>query len=319
MKASFYSRYGSPDVLRITDIPKPVPGEQQILIRVHASTVNRTDCGFLRASPFFIRIFSGLWRPNSRVLGTEFSGVVEDAGKAVTEFRAGDRVFGLSEWKFGAHAEYLVTEASGPVTLIPSGFTFEQAAPLTEGAHYALNDIRSANVLPGQKVMVYGATGAIGSGAVQLLKHFGAEVTAVCNTRNTDMVRSLGADRIIDYEKEKFREPGITYDFIFDAVGKLSAVKSLRYLTPKGIYISTDLGFMAQNIFLGLITKLSKGKKVLFPLPGIDKKEVLFLRELAESGKFRPVIDRTYPLEQIADAFRYVETGQKTGNVVISI
>jgi NADPH:quinone reductase-like Zn-dependent oxidoreductase len=319
MKAIINKKYGPPEILRIKEVPKPVPKDNEVLIRIYAATVNRTDCGFLRANPFIVRFFSGLFRPKFKILGTEFAGEVESIGKGVTSFKPGDKVFGFSGKRFGAHAEYLVMGEDDTVTHMPANLTYKEAAPLTEGAHYALSNIRAAKIKGGQTVMIYGATGAIGSAAVQLVKYLGGEVTAVCDTRHVDLVRSLGADEVIDYSKQDFTKIPGRFDLVFDAVGKSSFGKCKRLLREGGIYISTDLGYMAQNPFLAIVTPLFGGKKVLMPLPSLRKEDIVLLKDLSEAGRFKPVIDRYYSLEQIADAYRYVETGQKTGNVIITV
>jgi NADPH:quinone reductase-like Zn-dependent oxidoreductase len=319
MKAIVSAKYGPPDILQLKDLPKPTPRDDEVLIRVHATTVNRTDCGFLRGKPYFVRFVSGLLRPKRTVLGSEFAGEVEEVGKGVKTIATGDRVFGYSGVRFGAHAEYMTMPEQSMMTTMPAGLSFEEAAPSTEGAHYALNNIRRANVRSGQRVLVYGATGAIGSAAVQLVKHFGADVTAVCNTRNLALVKSLGADSVIDYTKEDFTKDGTEYDFVFDAVGKSSYGDCKKLLKPRGIYCSTELGLLYQNLFLTLWTARFASKKVIFPIPKDSKEDAIFFRELIEAGKFRPVVDRRYPLEQIVEAYKYVEKGQKTGNVVLTV
>ena len=319
MRAIVNTKYGPPEVVKLMDVDKPVPKNNEVLIRVYATTVNRTDCGFRSAEYFISRFFSGLFRPKFRTLGNEFAGQIEAIGKDVTSFKTGDKVFGYNDTRFGAHAEYMVMDENGALTTMPEGLTYEEAAPITEGGHYALCDIRAAKVKSGQKVLINGATGAIGSAAVQIVKFLGATVTAVCDTKNIDLVKSLGADVVIDYKKEDFTKIPQTFDVVFDAVGKSSFGKCKPLLTKRGIYISTELGYMSQNPFLALITPILGGKKVLFPIPTISKEDVLFLRDLVEKGKYKPVIDRSYPLEQIVDAYRYVETGQKTGNVVITV
>lgn len=319
MKAAVYTRYGSPEVVRITEIDKPEPKDNEVLVKVVASTVNRTDSGFRSAQYFVSRFWSGLFRPKIRILGCEFAGIVEGTGKSVTRFRKGDKIFGFDDNNFGGHAEYLALAENSAIATIPSNATFYDAAPITEGAHYALGNIRAAKVEKGSDVMVYGATGAIGSAAVQLLKHFGANVTAVCNTKNVELIKSLGADRVIDYQTEDFTKIDTKFSFIFDAVGKSSFGQCKPLLTKNGVYISTELGKNGENIFLSLSTALRNGKKVLFPIPAITQENVLFLRGLFETGAFKPVIDRHYMLDEIVDAYRYVETGQKTGNVVLKI
>jgi len=320
MKAAVHTRYGPPDVVRIVDVPIPTVGEHDVLVKVHATTVNRTDCGFRAAHPFFIRVFTGLLRPRRTILGTEFAGTVEAVGSDVTSFAVGDDVFGFHEWKFGAHAEYLSIHEDGPLAPMPPNLTFEETAPSTEGAHYALSNIRKSKVHSGQAVLVYGATGAIGSAAVQILKSLGAVVIAVCDTKNVDLVRSLGADRVIDYMAEDFTADQQRYDLVMDAVGKSSFGRCRRLLKPRGIYISSDLGPLSQNPILGVITPLFGGRRVKMPIPPrLGQEELRYLRGLMESGEFKPVIDRRYSLNEIVEAYRYVETGRKIGNVVITV
>lgn len=319
MKAIIYRKYGPPDVLHLAEVEKPVPKDGEVLIKVYASTVNRTDCGFLRAAPFIVRFFSGLVRPKYSILGSEFAGQIEAIGKGVSSFEVNDRVFGFSGVTFGAHAEYMVMSEEAPLTRIPEAMTYEEAAPGLEGSHYALCFFRAACVQKGQRILIYGATGAIGSAAVQLARYIGAEVTAVCGTKNVALVKSLGADRVVDYEKEDFTKDTHTYDVVFDAVGKSSFTKCRPLLNRRGVYLSTDLGFLAQNPVLALATPLFGRKRVLFPLPTLSKKDVVFIKGLMEAAHFKPVIDRRYPLEEVANAYQYVETGQKTGNVVITV
>jgi NADPH:quinone reductase-like Zn-dependent oxidoreductase len=319
MRAAVHTRYGPPEVVRISEVQKPTPKDNELLVRVHATTVNRTDCACRAAKPFFMRFFTGLTGPRATVLGNEFAGVVEAAGSGVTSFKVGDRVFGYNEGRFGAHAEYLSIAEDASLATMPANVTYQEAAPGTEGSHYALAHIRAAKVQSGQDILVYGATGAIGSAAVQLLKSLGANVTAVCDTDHLELVKGLGADRVIDYTANDFTKDKQTFDVVLDSVGKSSFSKCKRLLKPDGIYISSELGPGAQNPFLALIAPLHGGKKVLFPIPKHDQEMVGYFKALIESGKFKPVIDRTYPLDQIVEAYRYVETGQKTGNVVISL
>jgi NADPH:quinone reductase-like Zn-dependent oxidoreductase len=319
MKAAVCTRYGPPEVVVISEVEQPATGNNGLLVKVHATTVNRTDCAYRAARPFFMRFLTGLIRPRSTVLGTEFAGVVEAVGSGVTSFGVGDKVFGYNEGPFGAHAEYLSVSEDGSVATMPANVTYQQAAPSIEGSHYALAHIRAAKIHSGQDVLVYGATGAIGSAAVQLLKSLGANVTAVCGTGHVELVRGLGADRVIDYTAEDFTQDEQRYDAVLDSVGKSSFSQCKRLLKPRGIYISSELGPLAQNPFRALIAPLHGGKKALFPIPRHDQLMVGHFRKLIESGEFRPVIDRTYPLDQIVDAYMYVEAGQKTGNVVISL
>lgn len=319
MKAIIHTEYGPPEVAKLMEVPKPVPQEDEVLVKVYASTVNRTDAGFRSAVYIVSRFWSGLFRPKHQILGSEFAGVVEEVGESVTHFRIGEKVFGYNDETFGGHAEYLSIPENKAIAKMPDGLSFTQAAPIGEGAHYALCNIRASKIKAGQNALVYGATGAIGSAAVQLLKHFGVTVTAVCNSKNVALVKSLGADHVIDYQTQDFTKTDMKFHFVFDAVGKSSFKACKPLMTQNGIYISTELGKNGENIFLALFTPLFGGKKVLFPLPTINKDDLLFLKRLVETGEFKPVIDREYTMEQIVEAYRYVESEQKTGNVVLKI
>jgi NADPH:quinone reductase-like Zn-dependent oxidoreductase len=316
MRAVVHDRYGPPEVLHLADVERPVPADDEVLVKVHATTVNRTDCHRRAADPFLWRLMAGLRRPKHRILGGELAGEVEEVGAAVTEFAVGDQVFGTSGPKLGAHAEYMCRRASGLIAHKPAGVTFEEAAAVPDGALSALGGLRDAGLREGQRILVYGASGSIGTAAVQLAKHFGADVTAVCNTKNLELVRALGADRAIDYTHEDFAKNGETYDVIFDAVGKHSFRRCRGSLEPGGVYIPTD---GLRNFIWALWTKRIGDKKVRFALPRWTRQDVLFLKELIEAGEYRAVIDRTYPLEEVVEAMRYVETQQKTGNVVITV
>jgi len=319
MQASVHIRYGSPDVVRIVEVDRPAIGPTEVLVQVHATTVNRTDCAYRAAKPFFMRLFTGLIRPRATVLGNEFAGVVVEVGPSVQKFSVGENVFGYNEGPFGAHAQYLAIPEDGSLTTMPANLTYVEAAPSTEGSHYALAQIRGANIAEGQDVLVYGATGAIGSAAVQLLKSQGVNVTAVCDTATMDLLRELGADRVIDYTTTDFTKDDQTYDVVLDCVGKTSFSLCRPLLKPAGIYISSELGPHAENPFRALIAPLQRGKRVLFPIPKHDQEMMAYFRDLLESGQFKPVVDRTYPLEEIVDAYRFVETGKKVGNVVITV
>ena len=318
MKAVVYERYGPPEVQRLEDVDRPVPKENEVLVKIHASTVTRTDCGVREGKPFVVRFFFGLRRPKQRILGTELAGEVAAVGAAVTEFAVGDQVFGsTAAFKSGAHAEFICTRESDPLVHKPSGMTFEDAAAVSDGAILALMCLQSVRQQTGQTILVYGASGSIGTAGVQLAKHFGANVTGVCSTKNVALVKSLGADSVIDYTKEDFTRNGQTYDVIFDAVGKHSFSRCRDSLKRGGAYVATD-GF--RNLFLQLWTSRIGDKKVVFPIPPrYTKKTVLFLKDLIEAGKYRPVVDRCYPLEDVVEATRYVETQQKIGNVVLTI
>ncbi len=307
-------------MVRIADVAQSVAGDHEVLVKVRFATVNRTDCGFRAAQPLIVRVFTGLARPRVTVLGTEFAGVVEAIGGGVSSFAVGDRVFGFREWKFGAHAEYLTIPEDGSIATIPANVTDEEAAAATEGSHYALSMIRKAKVRSGDAVLVYGATGAIGSAAVQILNGIGAIVTGVCATPHLELVRGLGADKVVDYTAQDFTKDERTYDVVIDAVGKSSFGRCRRLLQPRGIYLSSDLGPWAQNLVLTFVTQLLGRRKAMMPIPPRYRQaEVAYFRELLASGRFKPVIDRRYDLDRIVEAYRYVETGQKIGNVVIVV
>ncbi|MBI2327107.1 NAD(P)-dependent alcohol dehydrogenase [Candidatus Curtissbacteria bacterium] len=319
MKAIVYTKYGPPDVLQLKEVEKPAPKDNEVLIRIYATTVNRTDCAILRAKPFIVRFFYGLFTPKKKITGTDFAGKIEEVGKSVSSFKAGEKVFGFDDNGLRSHAQYTTMPEDKGIARMPEHITYEQAAASTEGAHYAYNFIKKVNLTKGQKVLVNGATGAIGSAAVQFLKYFDVYVTAVGNTKNMELLKTLGADKVINYEKEDFTKDEQKYNFIFDAVGKSTFGKCKPLLEPGGIYISSELGPAAQNVYLPLVTKVFGGKKIKFPIPTDVRGSMVFIKKLIEKGKFKPVIDRRYPLEQTIEAYRYVEKGQKTGNVVITV
>jgi NADPH:quinone reductase-like Zn-dependent oxidoreductase len=318
MRAVVYDKYGAPDVQRLEDVERPVPKEDEVLVKIRATTVTRSDCGVRAGKPFIIRLFFGLRRPKERILGTELAGEVDAVGAAVSEFAIGDHVFGSTPaFRSGAHAEFICIRETAPLVHKPADMTFEQAAAVTDGMILALMCLQASHIRKGQSMLVYGASGSIGTAGVQLAKYFEAEVTAVCNTKNVELVRSLGADKVIDYMQEDFTQNGETYDVILDAVGKHSFSRCRGSLKRGGAYVATD-GF--QNLFLALWTSRIGDKRVLFPIPPhYTKKNVLFLKDLIEAGRYRAVIDRIYPLEDVVEATRYVETQQKTGNVVLTI
>jgi NADPH:quinone reductase-like Zn-dependent oxidoreductase len=317
MRAVVHDGYGSPDVLRLADVERPVPNADQVLVKVYATTVTRTDCGLRAAKPFFARFITGLRRPSHRILGMELAGEVEAAGAAVTEFAVGDQIFGISG--YGANAEYVCVRASAAVARKPAGMPFEEAASVCDGACSALSCLTQAGLEKGQRIVVYGASGAIGTAAVQLARHLGAHVTAVCNTKSVELVRSLGADEVVDYLQEDFTRNGQTYDLIFDAVGKQSFRRCRRSLKPGGIFMTTDLGFMWHAPLMILVTRWIGEKRAKIGIARYRKEDVLLVKELIEAGTYRAVIDRRYPLEDVVEATKYVETGQKTGNVVLVV
>jgi NADPH:quinone reductase-like Zn-dependent oxidoreductase len=322
MKSVYRDRYGSPDVLEIRDVPKPEPRPGEVLVRVRAATVNRTDCGGLWGAPFVYRFFTGLPRPKHVATGTDFAGDVAAVGPGVTTFAIGDRVWGFDDNGAGTHAEYVAFRADRGISTIPAGFDYAQAVACAEGAHYAVNFLRKVPVGAGTRGLVNGATGAIGSAAVQLLADAGTQVTAVCATPQVELVRSLGAHVVLDHLQVDFTKQGTQYDFVLDAVGKSTFGACRALLVPGGRYVSSELGPHAQNLYFALLAPLlapfSRGKRVSFPLPVDIKHSLAQIRELMVRGRFRPVIDRTYPLAQIREAFTYVASGQKIGNVIVS-
>ena len=319
MKAVVYDRYGPPEVLRVEEVARPAPGDDEVLVRVRATTVNRTDCAFRAAKPAVNRSFSGLLRPRRRILGTELAGEVAEVGAAVTQFARGSRVFGVNASGFGAHAEFVCVPEDAPLTTMPAGITFEEAAAVCDGAIIALCCLRRAGLRNGRRILVYGASGSIGTAAVQLAKDLGAEVTAVCNTENVATLRSLGADTVVDYTREDFTADRSTYDVVFDAVGKTSFRRCRRLVKPGGVFVETDLGFLWQHLLLVALTWPIGSRRVLIPIPRFTKQNVLLVKDLLETGRYRAVIDRRYPLDEVVAATRYVETGHKTGNVVLTV
>ena len=324
VRAVVYDRYGPPDVLRLAEVDRPVPNDDEVLVKIHATTVSRSDCATRAANAssglvvsFLSRLYSGLLRPKRRILGSELAGEVEAVGAAVSEFAVGDRVFGTSAGRFGAHAEFICMRESAALAHMPAGMTFEEAAAVCDGAILALMCLRYADLRKGRRILIYGASGSIGTAGVQLARYFEADVTAACGAKNAEIVRSLGADRVIDYTREDFTKNGERYDVVFDAVGKLSFRRCSDSLRPGGVFLPTD---GIENLFLVLLTSRIGDKKVAFAIPPrFTKKDVLFLKGLIETGKYRAVIDRSYPFEDVIEATRYVETERKTGNVVLTV
>jgi len=320
MKAALVTRYGSPDVIRIAEVAKPTPERGEVLVRVHAASVNRTDCGEL--APFLLlRLVFGLWRPRRSIFGMDVAGVVEQVGAGVARFQIGDRVFGMCSYRRnGAQAEYVCLAETSAITTLPASIAFDQAV-LCEGAFYASATMTTLAVGPGTHILVYGASGAIGSAAVQLAKGRGAEVTAAVEARHLDLARSLGADHVVDCASGEFARLGRRFDIVYDSVGKMTIRRWRRLLKPDGIFATTDVGPWSQNLLAWLGARIVRSKRVRIPLPRRSSAPQ-FLGELSErmaAGRYRAIIDRTYRLDQIADAYRYVETGQKAGIVVILV
>jgi len=315
MKAAVRSKYGLPGDLGMKELEIPTPKDDEVLIRVHAASVNRSDLHVLTGRPFLMRLFTGLWKPKLAVTGSDFAGQVETTGSNVKSFKVGDKVMGFGGgFGIGSHAQYATIPETKRILLMPDNITYEQAAGCLEGTYYAAMGINQIKPTTGQKALVYGATGAIGSAYVQFLKYYDVYVTAVCAGENSELVKSWGADRIIDYKTEDFTKDKEQYDFVIDAVGKSSFAKCKRLLKKNGIYAPSG---GAENILLVLINPLLGGKRVLFPKD--NKANLGFIKELIVKGKFKPVIDRKYPLEKIVEAFTYVATDQKIGNVIITM
>jgi NADPH:quinone reductase-like Zn-dependent oxidoreductase len=319
MRAVVQVAYGPPErVLRVTDVDRPVPGADAVLVRVRASTVTRGGAIAVRGQEYrFTRLFTGLRRPRPPITGSEFAGDVEAVGPAVTSFRVGDAVFGLAD---AAHAEFVLVRERGVVAHKPSGLSYEDAAAVPDGSLLALTCLRPAHPLQGKHVVVYGAAGSIGTAAVQLLvHHFDAVVTAVCDAKDIGLVRTLGARDVLDRMRDDFTNAGITYDVVFDAVGRHSFRRCRRALKPDGVFITVDLGFLYHVPLLVLVTRVLGSRRAALGIGQYRQEDLLVVKGLIEAGKYRPVIDRTYTLDEVVDATRYVETGQKTGNVVLCV
>jgi NADPH:quinone reductase-like Zn-dependent oxidoreductase len=330
MKAIVYTEYGPPDVLQLKVVEKPAPTDNEILIRNHATTINIGDIWarnfkeitpskFTMPLPLWLpsRMYFGFTKPRVNILGSEFAGEVEAVGKGVKRFRKGDQVFGYRGQKMGANAEYLCMPEDGLVAIKPVNMTYEQAATVPYGALTALSLLRKANIQRGQKVLINGASGSIGSAAVQLAKYFGAEVTGVCGTPRLEFVKTLGADKVLDYTRQDFTKNGETYDLIFDILGKSSFSSCKNSLKQNGIYLLAS--FKIKQLFQMLWTSITPGKRVICTLSSENPKDLIFIKELVEAGKIKSIIDRCYPLEQTAEAHRYVEKGYKTGSVIITM
>jgi len=320
MKAAVRSKYGSPEVLSIQEIDKPIPNDDEVLIRIHACTVNRSDCHVLTGKPFFMRFFTGLSKPKRSIIGTDFAGEIEAVGSAVSSFKVGDKVMGFGGgFGMGSQAQYKVLPENKAIkitTTPPNNLSYDEAAACLEGCFYAATYVNHMKINAGQKALVFGATGAIGSAYLQILKYYGVYVTAVCGGENSALIRSLGADKIIDYKTQDFTKDNEQYDYVFDAIGRSSFAKCKRLLNNKGMFIPSN---GLENILLAPITALLGGKKVAFMTPAYKNSTLTFIKDLVEKGSFKPVIDRKYPLEKIAEAYTYVMTGEKIGNVIITM
>lgn len=317
MKAAVYVQYGQPDVLQVKEVERPTPKNNEILLRVKATAVNSGDVRLRKADPFAVRFIFGLIKPRINILGTVFSGEVESVGKEVKNFKAGDFVFGHTDMSFGSYAEYKCLPENASIALKPSNISHKEAAVIPFGGVTALHFIKKAMIKPGQKVLVVGASGAVGSAAVQLAKSFGANVTGICSSTNIALAKSIGADNVIDYTKEDFNQNGEVYDVIFDTLNAISVSRSLKSLSKNGIMILSAAGM--SEMLQGLWISMTSSKKVITGVISHTAEDIIFLKGLIESGKLKAVIDKTYPLERIAEAHAYVEKGHKKGNVAIEM
>jgi NADPH:quinone reductase-like Zn-dependent oxidoreductase len=319
MKAIVYTEYGSPDVLHLQEVAKPTPKDNEVLIKIIATTVTSGDCRVRKADPFAIRFFNGLTKPKKiTILGNELAGEIEEVGKNVKLFRKGDQVFGQAGMNLGANAEYICLSEDAALVIKPANISYEEAATIPFGGNTALHFLKKGNIRSGQKILIYGASGSLGTAAIQIAKYFGAEVTGVCSAKNLELVKSLGADNTIDYTNEDFTQRGQTYDIIFDTIGKSPFSGCLKSLKKNGIYLrAVHMAF--SSIVRGLWTSMTTSRKVIGGVATELKGNLIFLKELIEAGKLKPVIDRQYSLEQIVEAHRYVDKGHKKGNVTITV
>jgi NADPH:quinone reductase-like Zn-dependent oxidoreductase len=318
MKAVVYEKYGPPEVLQLKEVDKPVPKDNEILVKVFATVVTSGDVRLRKADPFLVRAFNGFLKPKNKILGINFAGKIESAGKDVKKFKEGDHIFGSTVFNFGAYADCVSLTEDGVIAIKPPNITFEEAAAVPFGGLTSLHFLRKGNIKEGQKILIYGASGSLGTAAVQLAKNFGAEVTGICSTPNLDMVKSLGADNVIDYTKEDFTKSGDTYDIIYDTVGKSPFSGCIKSLKKNGFYLRA-VHISPLSLLRGLWTKITSDKKVVGGVSAEREEDLIYLKNLIEAGKYKSVIDKKYPLEQISDAHRYVEKGHKKGNVVITL
>ncbi len=320
MKAAYRTSYGNQEVLQIKELPVPGPSENDVIIKVTATTVNRTDCANLTGKPLIMQLIMGLVTPKFPVPGTDFTGEIVEVGKNAKRFKPGDRVWGFDDsGKAASQAEYMIFNENRGIELMPDSMNPIEGVACIEGVHYAYNFINKVSLKPGQKAMVNGGTGAIGSALIQMLKHHGLSVTATCRGEHADIVKELGAHRIIDYTSADFTKENEIYDYVFDAVGKSSFGKCKRLLSGRGIYISSELGPNYENPFLAMIAPISSGRKVKFPIPLNINESLKYSAELISKGAFKPLIDRMYSLEEVKEAYAYVLSGQKTGNVILKV
>ncbi len=320
MRAVLFEKYGPPEVLHVAEVAQPIPLADEVLVKILAAGVNCSDCGTRGTRPFFVRIFTGLRKPRQPFTGREFSGVVQECGAEVTEFKVGDEVFGISTGRRnGTHAEYACIRESAPIAKKPAHISFEAAGAASDGAILAKEFMRQGGVKAGTRLLVYGASGSVGTAAIQIAKNLGAEITAVCGSDAMETVRSLGPDYIINYQQENFWDNSQSYEVILDAWGKLSYRQSRKALAAGGTFVATDLGVGYQNPLLILLTKFSRRRRVILPIPGYQKKDIIWLKQLMEEKVFTPVVSRRFALEEIADAVSHVDAGQKLGNIVLTI
>ncbi len=317
MKAVVYEKYGPPDVLQLKEVEKPVPKKKEVLIKVYATVVTTGDVRLRKAEPFMVRTFNGLLKPKKPILGMNFSGKIEQAGKEVKLFEENDKVFGSTAFTFGTYAEYICISEEEVIAPMPSNITYEEAAAVPFGTLTSLHFLRKGNIKQGDKVLIYGASGSLGTAAIQLAKYFEAEVTGVCSTVNVGLVKYLGADKVIDYTREDFTKNGQAYDIIYDTVGKIPFFSCVKKLKKNGIFLNAV--HMPPLSVLKNLWLLPSSKKIIGGISIERKEDLIFLKDLIEKGNYKPYIDRSYTLEQISEAHRYVELGHKKGNVVITI